>query len=180
MEDVSEIFQKERGISCEILIFFSSMRGSFNRENNELAIKVLEQTAQLAQVQAQLAQANYQLALKDQVIEDLNDRLDERKTSPSSRKRERDDYVEFDHESDIYVGDWNKAGVNFEPFKEFLKEKYGIDAIKVTGVGKNQSFSRLHMKNNEDQKKFLYNLDEIRGDFGLKGVIRVFRERRYN
>lgn len=149
------------------------MRGSFDRENNEMAIKILE-------LQSELAQANLQLAIKNRVIEDLNYRLDERRTSPNNRKRERERYSRYEHETDIYVGGWNDAKINFEAFKEFLSEKYGIEVLKVSGTEKDQFFSRLHMKSKEDQKALLNNVEEIRNDFGLTGVIKVFEERKYN
>jgi uncharacterized coiled-coil protein SlyX len=154
--------------------------GSFNRENNELAMKVLEQAAQLAQANAQIAEANFRIALKDQVIDDLTSKLDERRNSPPpSRKRDREEgEVVREHDTDdIYIDGWNKAGIIFDDFKEMLKENYGIEALRISGVGKNQSFSRLHMKSNDDQKAFLYNVDKIREDFGLKGTIKIFREK---
>lgn len=163
------------------------MRGSFNRENNELAIELLNLRSQLAKAHAQNAQDAFQLALKDQTIDDLNSKLEERRVSPPpSRKRDREEgefrerYSEYEHSTDIYIEGWNKSGVNFEPFKEFVKEKYGIEVLKVTGVGKDQFFSRFHLKSNEDQNTFINNVDGIREDFGLKGVIKIFRERKYN
>lgn len=161
--------------------------GSFNnRENNELAMKVLEQAAQLAQANAQIAEANFRIALKDQVIDDLHAKLDERRTSPPSRKRDREEgeirerYSEIEHPTDIYVEGWNKAKINFDDFKEFMKEHYEVEVLKVSGIGKDQKFSRLHMKSNDDQNTFLDNLEKIRNNFGLNGVIKIFRDRKYN
>lgn len=160
--------------------------GSFNRENNEMAMEILNLRSQVAKAHAQNAQDAYQLALKDQVIEDLHSQLDERRSSPPSRKRDREEgeirerYSEIEHPTDIYVEGWNKAGINFDDFKEFMKEHYEVEVLKVSGVGKNQNFSRLHMKSNNDQSTFLDNLEKIRDDFGLKGTIKIFRDRKYN
>lgn len=84
-----------------------------------------------------------------------------RKRSRSPRRRDSD--------TDIFVGNWRSANVDFDSFREFVKERYNINIVRVI-TGKTGNWGRLVLKDAQDQIAFLENKGEISKDFNLNGV----------